>query len=120
MLEVPRYNKLVSDIFRENSLEYEKEFIDLEASYFTEESIFTDTIYPKFKLNLEKAGDEFVKSIRELRKKFYTDNFKTIKENFEYFFNKVVLYFWSNALVKGGISRDSFSINVMNYIEYIS
>jgi len=119
LIETPKYNELYGEVFYENSMQHTKELIDLEASYFMEETIFTDTIYPKFKAAIEIAAINFRRSVRILRKKFYDDAFMTVKKDFYYFWNRVLSYFWSVGLVSGGISPESLNTNLLNYFEFV-
>lgn len=118
LVETPLYNQKLGRIFVENSEKYAAEFIDLEASYFAEESIYNENIFPKFREALEKAAEELRRSVRGLRKEFYDDHFRAVKQNFAYVWNKLVNFFWTESVAVSEVSKESFQTNILNFADF--
>jgi hypothetical protein len=118
LVETPLYNQKLGRIFVENSEKFAAEFIELEASYFAEESIYNENIFPKFREALETAGEELRRSIRGLRKEFYDDHFRSVKQNFAYVWNKLVNFFWTESVAVSEVSKESFQTNILNFADF--
>jgi hypothetical protein len=119
LLETPLYYDLLGLIFAENSQSFESEFVDLKASYFTEESIYNDNVYPRFVATLDKSAEEFRRSLRFLRKKYFDDCFQSIKNNFMFTWTKIVNRFWSQAIVSNQISPLALETNIINFKDFV-
>lgn len=119
LVETPVYNERLGRIFAENSEKFEAEFIDLEASYFTEESIYNENVFPKFRDSLEKASEELRRSVRALRKQFYDDHFRMVKQNFAYVWGRLVNFFWTESIAQNEVSQDMFQTNILNFADFV-
>lgn len=118
LVETPVYNERLGIIFSENSAKHAPDFIDLEASYFAEESIYNENIYPKFRETLESAAEDFRKSVRQLRKDFYEENVKSVKMNFMYTWNKIVNRFFTQSISLNEVSHAEFQTNILNFADF--
>jgi hypothetical protein len=110
-----KYNRLLQKIFFDNTSHHAEKFISLKATYFTEQSIYDDQIYPEFMEVLEKAKDDFEKNYSELRHKFFEDSFNSLRRNLYYLWRKVVLYFMSKSVFKSGVSPTTLFRNIENF-----
>ena len=118
LIENPHYNERLGQLFLENALTYESEFIELDASFFMEESIYNENVYPKFRQTLDRASEEFRRSIRKLRKEFYDDNFQKVKHNFMYIWNKLLNRFFTMSVCLNELSKESLQTNILNFDDF--
>ena len=110
-----KYNRLLQKIFFDNTTHHAEKFISLKATYFTEQSIYDDQIYPEFMHVFEKAKDDFEKEYALLRHKFFEDSFNSMRRNLYYLWRKVVIYFMSKTVFKAGVSSTTLYKNIMNF-----
>lgn len=115
ILTDPKFNRLLQRIFFDNSREHAEKFISLKATYFTEQSIYDDQIYPEFMETFDKAKDDFETKYSELRHRFFEDAFNSLRRNLYYLWRKVVLYFMSKTVFKAGISTNTLFKNIANF-----
>lgn len=110
-----KFNRLLQGLFFENSKEHEEKFIGLKATYFTEQSIYDDKIYPEFMDTFEKAKDAFEAAYAQLRHRFFEDSFNALRRNLYYLWRKVALYFMSKTVFKAGVSPTTLYKNIANF-----
>lgn len=115
LLTDAKFNRLLQKIFFDNTTTHAEKFISLKATYFTEQSIYDDQIYPEFTKILEKAKDEFETKYAELRHKFFEDSYNALRSNLYYLWRKVVLYFMSKTVFKAGISSQTLYKNIADF-----
>lgn len=114
------YNNKLARVFRENSIEYMKNFVRLKPSYFTEESEYDEEIYPKFKVALNKAALKFKRAYNKLIEKYYDDHFYGLKKNFMYYWRSVINNFLSTSIFQQGIQPESLYTNIINYFDFVN
>lgn len=118
ILSDPKFNRLLQRVFFDNSQTHAEKFISLKATYFTEQSIYDDQIYPEFMEIFEKAKDDFETKYSELRHKFFEDSFNSVRRNLYYLWRKVVLYFMSKTVFKAGVSSNTLFKNIVNFDKF--
>lgn len=119
LYENPKYNELLGEIFQDNSKKYAESFVSMQASYFVEESQYEDGIFPRFKAVLNEATLDFRKKLNDLRRKFYSDHFQSIKSNFEYFFRTLLVKFLSSVVYTANVKPQSLYTNILNFYEFV-
>lgn len=90
-------------------------FVELKATYFTEQSVYDNKIYPQFIKSLKKAKDDFEGAYAKLRHSYFEDSFNMIRTNLYYLWRKVVIFFLSKTVFKAGISYATFYKNIQNF-----
>ena len=93
-------------------------FIDLQPSYFTEESEFQEEIYPKFRVEVNRAAVHFKHSYAKLIEKYYDFHFQWLKNEFFYHWRRVTQNFLSQNVFSNTISPESLYTNLINFIEF--
>jgi hypothetical protein len=111
----PKFNRLVQKIFFDNTREHAEKFIPLKATYFTEQSVYDDEIFPEFSKILEKAKDSFEEEYAKLRHRFFEDAFNAVRRNLYYLWRKVALYFMAETVFKSGINSQTLFKNIANF-----
>ena len=118
LLTDAKFNRLLQKIFFDNTTNHAEHFISLKATYFTEQSIYDDQIYPEFTKILEKAKDDFETEYAKLRHRFFEDSFNSMRSNLYYLWRKVVLYFMSKTVFKAGISTQTLFKNIADFSSF--
>lgn len=115
ILSDAKYNRLLQKIFFDNTNTHAEKFVPLKATYFTEQSIYDDQIYPEFIKILETAKDDFEEEYAKLRHKFFEDAFNSLRRNLYYLWRKVVIYFMAQSVFKSGINSQTLFKNISNF-----
>ena len=111
----PKYNRRLQKLIYDNSRKHAEHFVELKATYFTEQSTYDDKIYPEFTQVLEKAKDDFEAEYAKVRHSFFEDSFNAVRKNLYYLWRKVALYFMSKTVFKAGINSATLFKNIKNF-----
>lgn len=111
----PKFNRLLHKIFFDNTNRHAEKFVPLKATYFTEQSVYDDEIYPEFTQILEAAKDDFEEAYSKLRHRFFEDAFNSLRKNLYYLWRKVVLYFMGQTVFKSGVGAQTLFKNIADF-----
>ena len=119
LYENPRWAERLGQVFAENSRLFFPDFVGLQASYFVEESQFSETMLPRFRQNITEATVAFKRSLNDLRRQFVDANFAQIRQNFEYVFRQILVKFLSDTVFLPNSKADSLYTNILNFFEFV-
>ena len=115
----PKYNRLLQQLIYDNSKKYEGHFVDYKATYFTEESVYDNEIYPEFVKTLEKAKDDFEDEYARLRHRYFEDSFNSVRRNMYYLWRRVSFFFLSKAVFSANEGSGTLFKNIRNFSSFI-
>ena len=115
----PKYNRLLQHLIYQNSKKYEPHFVDYKATYFTEESVYDNEIYPEFIKTLEKAKDDFEEQYARLRHKYFEDSFNAVRRNLYYLWRRVAFFFLSKTVFHANEGAGTLFKNIRNFNSFI-
>jgi hypothetical protein len=113
-----KYNEKLLRIFYRVSQTHAEKFINLKATYFTEESVYDNKIYPEFVKIMDKAKDDFEKKYAELKHLFFEDSFNMMRKNLFYLWRKVALFFLTKTVFSSGVSPVTLFKNIQNFVTF--
>ena len=110
-----KYNEKLLRIFFENSKKHASKFVNLKATYFTEESIYDEKLYPEFAKIMDSAKEDFETKYAELKHKFFEDSFNMVRSNLYYLWRRVAFFFLTKSVFTAGVSPVTLFKNINNF-----